>query len=159
MRCADEETNILWWVEGGCSRDTNMPWILLKEATAIIAGAELADLTDVALGQSNAAALLERVVSESKGNGNEADLAVYVDALPDDWTHQRTAKLEEGKLDLLPLMRAVFHRAKSSPTKWHQYFDASSGIKSSRQITAARVARQAYVEAILLRTMAADTKA
>jgi hypothetical protein len=26
LRCADEETDILWWVEGGCSRDTNKPW-------------------------------------------------------------------------------------------------------------------------------------
>ena len=42
LRCADEETDILWWVEGGCSRDTNKPWAAFKEGAAIIAGTELA---------------------------------------------------------------------------------------------------------------------
>jgi len=157
LRCANEETDILWWVEGGCSRDINKSWSSLKEAAAIIAGAELADLTDLALGPSNAAALLERVVSESKGKGTA--LAAYVNALPDEWARERTAKLDEGKLDLAPLTLATYHRAKSAPTSWQQYFDSSSGMKSSTQLTAARVARQAYVEAILLRTLAdADTE-
>ncbi|NRD52516.1 hypothetical protein HRD49_12160 [Corallococcus exiguus] len=151
LRCADEETDILWWVEGGCSRDSYKSWSSLKEAAAIIAGTELADLTDVALGPSNAAALLERVVSESKGE--ETALAAYVNALPDEWARARTAKLDEGKLDLVPLRLATYHRAKSAPTSWQQYFDSSSGMKSSTQLTAARVARQAYVEAILLRTL------
>ena len=56
LQCADEETNILWWLEGGCSRDTNKPWAALKESAAIIAGTELADLTNVALGPCNCGA-------------------------------------------------------------------------------------------------------
>jgi hypothetical protein len=160
LRCADEETDILWWVEGGCSRDINKSWSSLKEAAAIIAGTELADLTDVALGPSNAAALLMRVASESKGKGKEIALAEFVNALPEEWARERTAKLDEGKLDLVPLTLATSHRAKSAPTSWQQYFDSSSGMKSSTQLTAARVARQAYVEAILLRTLSdADTEA
>lgn len=160
LRCADEETDILWWVEGGCSRDTNKPWAALKEAAAIIAGAELADLTDVALGPRDVAALLERVLSESKGKGKEstATLAAYVNALPDDWARARTAKLDESALDLTPLTLATFHRGKSDPSSWQQYFDSSSGMKSSTPLTTARVARQAYVEAILLRTLAGADK-
>jgi GTPase-associated system helical domain len=159
LRCADEETNILWWVEGGFSRDINKPWSSLKEAAAIIAGAELADLTDVALGLSNAAALLERVVSESKGKGKEVALAAYVNALPDEWARGRAAKADDRALDLTPLTLAVVHRGKSNSASWQQYFDASSGMKSSIQLTAARVVRQAYVEAILLRALAdIDTK-
>jgi hypothetical protein len=123
-----------------------------------VEGAELADLTDVALGPSNAAALLERVVSEGKGKGREIALAAYVDALPDEWARDRTAKLEEGNLDLVPLTLATFYRAKSTPTSWQQYFDSASGLKSSTLLTAARVARQAYVEAILLRTLTADSE-
>lgn len=155
LRCADEETDILWWVEGGCSRETNKPWAALKEAAAIIAGAELADLTDVALGPRDAAALLEHVLTESKSKGKDASLAAYVNALPDDWARTRTAKLDEGALDLTPLSLATFHRGKSNASSWQQYFDSSSGMKSSTQLTAARVARQAYVEAILMRTLAA----
>jgi hypothetical protein len=154
LRSADEETDILWWIEGGCSRDTNKPWSALKDATAIIAGTELADLTNVALGPRDAAALLERVLSESKGKGEEAALAVYVNALPDDWARERTANLNEGTLGLTPITLATFHRARSDATSWQRYFDSSSGLNSSTQLTAARVARQAYVEAILLRTLA-----
>jgi len=154
LRSADEETNVLWWVEGGCSRDTNKPWSALKDGAAIIAGAELADLTDVALGPRNAAALLERVLSESKGKGKESPLAAYVNALPNDWARGRAAKADDTALDLTPLTLAVVHRGKSDTASWQQYFDASSGMKSSTQLTAARVARQAYVEAILLRALA-----
>lgn len=154
LRSADEETNILWWIEGGCSRDTNKPWRTLNNAAAIIAGTELADLTDVALGPCDAAALLERVLSESMGADEDVSLAGYVNALPDDWARERTANLDEATLGLTPIALATSHRAKSDASSWQQYFDSSSGLKSSTQLTAARVARQAYVEAILLRTLA-----
>lgn len=154
LRSADEETNILWWIEGGCSRDMNKPWGTLKDAAAIIAGMELADLTDVALGPRDAAALLERVLSEPKGRDKDTPLAGYVNALPDDWARERTANLDEATLGLAPITLATFHRAKSDPSSWQQYFDSSSGLKSSTRLTAARVARQAYVEAILLRALA-----
>jgi hypothetical protein len=152
LRCADEETDILWWVEGGCSRDTNMPWSAFNEGAAIIAGTELADLTDVTLGPRNAAALLERVLSESKGK--DSPLAAYVNALPDEWVRERANKANENGLDLTPLTLAMVHRSKSDTASWQQFFDASSGMKSSTQVTAARMAHQAYVEAILLHALA-----
>lgn len=152
IRSADEETNILWWVEGGCSRDTNKPWRELKEGAAIIAGAELADLTDVALGPRNAAALLERVLSEA--NGKDSSLSAYVNALPDEWARARAAKADDIALDLTPLTLAVIQRGKSDTASWQQYFDSTSGMTSSTQLTAARVARQVYVEAILLHALA-----
>lgn len=155
LQSADEETNILWWIEGGCSRDTNRPWASLNGAAAIIAGTELADLTDAAaLGPRDAAALLECVLFESKDTGKDAALADYVNALPDDWARERTSHLDEDTLALMPISLATFHRAKSDVTSWQPYFDSSSGLKSSTQLTGSRVARQAYVEAILLRTLA-----
>lgn len=153
LRSADEETSILWWLEGGCSRDTNKPWSALKEGAPIIAGVELADLTDVALGPRNAAALLERVLSESKSKGKESSLATYVNALPDEWSRHRSA-VDSGAVDLTPLALAVAHRGKSGTTSWQQFFDASSGMKSSTQLSATRIARQAYVETMLLRALA-----
>ncbi|MFO0578928.1 MAG: GTPase-associated system all-helical protein GASH [Polyangia bacterium] len=154
LRRGDEEMDILWWMEGGCSRDTNQPWSALKDGAAIIAGTELADLTDVALGPRNAAALLERVLSASKGGTKSAPLAVYVNTLPDEWARKHGAKADDRALDLTPLTLAISHRGKSDTASWQQYFDSSSGIKSSTPLPAAYVARQAYVEAILLRTLA-----
>jgi hypothetical protein len=154
LRSADEETNILWWVHGGCSRDNNKPWAALKDGAAIIAGAELADLTDVALGSRNAEGILARLLAESKAKGKDAPLAAFVNALPQEWARERATKTDDRALDLTPLTLAVVHRGKTDPASWTQYFDAASGLKSSTQLTAARVARQAYVEAILLRALA-----
>lgn len=154
LQCADEETNILWWLEGGCSRDMSKPWTALKESAAIIAGTELADLTDVALGPHHATALLERMLSESKTKGKDTPLATYVNALPEEWTRERKTKADGSALDLTPLSLAIVQRANSDTASWQQYFDASSGMKSSTQLTAGHMARQAYVEAILLRTLA-----
>jgi hypothetical protein len=153
LRSADEETNILWWVEGGCSRDMNEPWSALKEGAAVIAGTELADLTDVALGPRDASALLERVLSESKAK-KDSTLSNHVNSLPDKWARELATKADERALDLTPLRLAISHRSNSDPTSWEQYFDSSSGMKSSTQLPAARAARQAYVEAILMRTLA-----
>lgn len=159
LQCADEEAQILWWLEGGCSRDTNKPWTLLKEGAAIIAGTELADLTNIALGPRNAAALLTRVLSQSKGKAKDVSLETYVNTLPDEWAVERAAKVADGALDLMPLTRAIIHRGKSDSVSWQQYFDASSGLKAQTPLTAVRVARQAYIEAVLLRTLAnADTE-
>lgn len=154
LRSADEETNILWWLQGGCSRDTGNPWGMHKDGAAVIAGFELADLTNVALGPLNAAALLERVLSESRSDGKDLPLTAYVNALPAEWAHEMAAKSADIALDLTPLTLAVVHRGKSDIASWQQFFDASSGMKSSIQLPAARVARQAYVEALLLRALA-----
>lgn len=158
LRRADEEMDILWWVEGGCSRDTNQPWSELKEGAAIIAGTELADLTDVALGPRNAAALLDRVLSASKCEAKKAPLHEFVNALPDEWTRKHGAKADDLALDLTPLTFAISHRGKSDRSSWQHYFDSASGMKASTQLTSARMARQAYVEAMLLRSLASANK-
>jgi len=99
------------------------------------------------------------VLSESKAKGKDSPLATYVNALPAEWARERKAKAGDSALDLTPLSLAIVHRANSDTASWQQYFDASSGMKSSTQLTAGRTARQAYVEAILLRTLAdADTE-
>lgn len=154
LQCADEETNIVWWLEGGFSRDTNKPWAALKNGMAIIAGSELADLTDVELGPRNAEALLERVLAEAKAKGKEAGLAIYVNALPEEWVKERAGRADGNALDLTPISMAISHRGRSDADSWQQYFDASSGMKSTIQLTPAQVAHQAYVEAILLRALA-----
>lgn len=156
LRSGDEETDILWWVEGGCSRDTNRPWARLGDGAAIIAGSELADLTDVTLGPRNAAALLDRVLAAAGAESKEATLASYVNALPDDWYRSYGARSDERALDLTPITLAVSQRSDSDVSSWQAFFDSSTGMKSSMALTPTRVARQAYVEAILLRALAQE---
>lgn len=155
LRCADEETNILWWLEGGCSRDLHKPWSALKDEVPLTAGWELADLTDAALGPREVTAFLERVVSATKGRNKDQPLNVYVNAVSDDWSKTRTADLPACALDLAPLSLALLQRAKSGTANWQQYFEKTGGVASTKPLSPDVVAKQAYVEAVLLRTLAA----
>jgi len=156
LRCADEETNILWWLAGGSSKDLDKPWSALKEAAPLIAAWELADLTDVALGPQDAAALLERVLPEGKGNKNkEQALHVYVNAVPDELAKARVTKLDAQALDLAPLSLALSKRVEGNSTTWQSFFESvSGGLKAGTTLAPERVARLAYIESMLFRTLA-----
>jgi hypothetical protein len=156
LRCADEETNILWWLAGGSSKDVDKPWSALKDAAPLIAAWELADLTDVALGPQDAAALLERALPKGKGNKNkEQALHVYVNAVPDQWAKARVAKLDAQALDLAPLSLALSKRVEGNSTTWQLFFESvSGGLKAGITLAPERVARLAYIEAMLFRTLA-----
>ncbi len=153
LRCADEETNILWWLEGGCSRDLHKPWHALKDEVPLTAGWELADLTDAALGPREVDAFLERVVSLTKGRNKDQPLNVYVNAVSDEWAKTRTADLPEHALDLTPLSLALLQRAKSGTANWQQYFEKTGGVAATKPLSPKVVAKQAYVEAVLLRAL------
>jgi hypothetical protein len=153
LRCADEETDILWWLEGGCSRDLNKPWSTLKDEVPLVAGCELADLTDIALGPRDVAAFLERVVTSTKGKSKDQPLHVYVNAVADDWARTRTADIPERALDLAPLSLALFQRAKSGTANWQQYFEKTGGVAATKLLAPEAAAKQVYLEAVLLRTL------
>ena len=156
LRCADEETNILWWLAGGSSRDLNKPWSAIKDAAPLIAAWELADLTDVVLGPQNAGALLERALFEAGGKkAKEQAIHVYVNAVPDAWARDRFAKLDAQVLDLTPLSLALSKRVEGNATTWQPFFDSrSNGLKAATTLAPERVARLAYIEAMLFRTLA-----
>ena len=156
LRCADEETNILWWLAGGSSKDLGKPWSVLKDAAPLIAAWELADLTDVALGPQDAEALLERALPEGKGNkSKEQAMHVYVNAVPDEWAKARVAKLNAHALDLAPLSLALSKRIEGNSTTWQSFFESvSGGLKAGTTLAPERVARLVYIEAMLFRTLA-----
>jgi hypothetical protein len=156
LRCADEETNILWWLAGGSSKDLDKPWNAINDAAPFVAAWELADLTDVALGPQDAAALLEQALHKTKGNKNkEQALQVYVNAVPDRWAQDCVARLETRALDLAPLSLALSKRVEGSVTTWPPFFESvSGGLKAETMLAPERVARLVYSEAMLFRTLA-----
>lgn len=79
---------------------------------------------------------------------------MYVNAVADDWAKTRTTGLPERALDLAPLTHALLQRAKSGTTSWQQYFEKTGGIAATKTLSPEAVAKQTYVEAILLRTLA-----
>jgi hypothetical protein len=153
LRCADEEADILWWLEGGSSRDLDKPWSAVpKDAVPLIASSELADMTDVALGPQDAAAILDRVVT--KAGCGETSIQAYVNAVPVEWLKAREPQMMDEALDLAPLSLALFQRGRSNSSGWQEFFEGTSGLKLATVLPPARVAHQAYIEAVFLRTLA-----
>lgn len=151
LRCADEETNILWWLEGRSSRDLDTPWASLsKEAVPLIAAKELADLTDIALGPQDAAALLHRVVVAVKAK--KVTIETCVNATPDRWCKQ-IADDDDVGIDLTPLRFALLHRSKSDAGSWAPFFKSAFGLSPTTSFAPERIAQQAYFESVLLRTL------
>jgi len=126
-----------------------------KDAIPLIAASELADLTVVAMSPQDAAAILDRVVTKAKCK--ETSIQAYVNAVPDDWLKAHTSQMVDRALDLAPLSLALFQRARSNSSSWQEYFEGTSGLKPSEVLTPERIACQAYIEAVLLRTLA-DTE-
>lgn len=155
LRCADEETNILWWLAGRSSRDLEKPWSALKDAAPVVSAWELADLTDVALGPQNAGALLERALSNALGSKNKQQaLHVYVNAVPEEWAKVCVAKLDVRALDLAPLSLALSKRVEGKTTTWPSFYESVSGLKTATTLAPERIARLSYFEAMLFRTLA-----
>lgn len=154
LRCADEETNILWWLEGGCSRDLDKPWSALKDEVPLTAAWELAELTDVVLGPQDVTAFLDRVVTAAKGKSKDQPLHIYVNAVSDEWARKHSMKLANAALDLTPLSLALSQRCQGDASSWQQFFEKTSGVESTKLLAPEAAARQAYVEAVLLRTLA-----
>jgi hypothetical protein len=149
LRCADEETNILWWLTGGRSRDLNEAWAELKDAAPILAGFELADLTDIALGPQNASAILGRIA------GMDAKpLQTFLEAVPEAWSKEHTRLLNDRYFDLTPISLALSLRSSSNATSWQSYFEAATKLKPSVMVTPERAAYSAYVESMLFRILA-----
>lgn len=153
LRCADEENNILWWIEGCSSRDLDTPWASLpKESIPLIAAKELADLTDIALGPQEAAALLHRILSASKCE--KVSVRACVNAVPEEWCKNVASKHDQSGLDLAPLWFALSNRSRSNAESWVPLFESIFGLSSDASLNPERVALQAYFEAVLLRTLA-----
>jgi hypothetical protein len=152
IRRVDEETNILWWLVGEHSRYLNRSWKSLENAAPLLAGTELADLTEVALGPQDAAAILECIINKAKAK--EQSLHVFVDAVPEEWAKAHLAEWDEVAIDLTPLSLALMCRAKSDTSTWQPFFEKNCGLEASIKLEAELVAQLAYAEAVLFSTLA-----
>lgn len=139
-----EESNILWWLFGQCSRDSGKPFSSFPvHSLALVAGKELSDLTRVAPGSGSIAAILSRALSEGKG---KADTEIELDELarvaPSHWDVSPTT-LPDGWLSIAPMRSVV--RASREGIGGPQT-RAQLGLKKGVKLNAANVALQIYWE-------------
>lgn len=148
-----EETNLLWWVFGESSRDTNERWseYAVPRAT-LMAGKELANLTRIAPGPASASALLDRVIKYSKAKP-PAQIAVKdaIAGVPLDW---RQKYLKDHYQDALAKLCPVSHGIKLSVdlakgNAWVPALATSTKVQREAKIAPHLLGYQVYIECLL----------
>lgn len=151
-----EESNVLWWLIGGYSRDLEVAFAKIKvPALVMIAGKELADLTSIIPGAYSARAFLDKVIRENFTK-NTVTLADSVNACPPEWRKSVATQVEiQDVEDLCPTLFAV-HKADEAAGKkaWMKVFEGVTAIKLAQQMNPVDLAEQAFQECLLARAIA-----
>lgn len=148
-----EESNVLWWVFGETSRDTNKRWSECSvPQTALMAGKELADLTRIPPGPAAAAALLDRVVKYAKPKP-PAQITVN-DAIADVVLDWRQIFAKDRCPAVLANLRPVSQGIKMSvelaqDDAWVAALASSTKIQRGGKIAPRLLAYQVFVECVL----------
>ncbi len=151
-----EETNILWWVFGGYSRDLGEPMQALGvHAVCIVAAKELADLTIFMPGPTAARAFLDRLMRHDDGDFPTATIKDVVNASPrtwrESWGERYTSLSRDG---LFPITMAVVRSLETeSLDDWLAAYEKASPIATTQALPLLDIADQLYHELLLARTM------
>jgi len=148
-----EESNVLWWVFGESSRDTNKRWSDFTVAqTALMAGKELAELTRITPGPAAAAALLDRVVKYAKPK-SPAHVVVKdaIAELPVDWRQDFAKQHCPAVLvNLCPVSHGIKMSVDlANGDAWIQALPNSTKIQRGGKIAPHLLAYQVFIECLL----------
>lgn len=154
VRDLREEVDILWWYIGGWSRILERPFSALSPGpAALMAGMDLADLTEGELGPASASAILLRVISAGrKEHTAKVTLAESVDGLPAEGRKGLGLPKALGKaLDICPVLGALAKAAEiGQGPAWHESFKSVSHLEVSAVFDPADLALQVFRERQLL---------
>lgn len=150
-----EETNMLWWLFGGHSRDLRQQFSLLSlPAACVIAGKELADMTVAIPGPSAASAFLDRALRSVKQTLPESLLLKdAINELPEQWRKQfvETTRIESLE-DVVPLINGIkISLTAPANDEWLPAFKHASGMTADATIAPSALAYQIYMEVLVCR--------
>jgi hypothetical protein len=158
-----EETNILWWLVSGFSRDQNAPWTTVGGlATPILAGKELADLTRAIPGPVSAAAFIDRVISpvvSARPKASKVKEAVEIrlkdaiDGIKRPWReHHAPKQFESGLEDLMPISNGLrLSLTVPEGADWSAAFENGTKLVRDAALRPTALAYQMYLECLLAR--------
>jgi hypothetical protein len=152
-----EESQVLWWLFGGHSRDPVSAFSELKPPSACIVGArDLADLTSRIPGPFAAESFLASVIklAHAKLDG-KASIADAIGACPTDYLTRFLSGLDVASLgDLCPVHQAARTYLDSEGKKgWLTIFSNAVGFKASEKIVPLDLAVQTYRERLVFRVL------
>ncbi len=147
----EEELNILWWLIGGHSRGRNCRFCDLNvNEIPLVAGKELADLTQDLPGPYAVRAFIEQAVVAVDGRISQTvTIEAAVNATDSDWRKQIADEAGlNGFEHCCPIHISLIEASKSS--SWKEAFFNGTSIKSSLKIGPIDLGLQMYRENLLL---------
>lgn len=153
-RLRREETDILWWMTTGVSRDLGVPFRELRTlAASVVAGRELASLVSPP-GVIPAYALLKGIIPPvtAKGAaGKPIGLIDAVNATDRGWRQSIVDAVDIDRIaDLSPALTAIKQSLTTDePDGWTAAYKKASGFKTDLLLQPADLALQVYRECLL----------
>jgi hypothetical protein len=148
-----EESDILWWMTSGVSRDFNQPFSVLQQlSSSIIAGKELADLVSPP-GILPYRALLLSVIPQGTGSKPPKTITVKasVNSIDDKWRESVSALVADaGIADLCPILSSIKQSLNGST--WENLVKKESDFNPALKFEPVEIATQAYLEFLLLKS-------
>ncbi len=158
LRLQQEESNILWWLFGGFSRDLNSRMSDLDlRAACLVAGKELADLVLEFPGPFSAVAFLDRVLRGVEPNlGESITIQEAVNLTDSKWRENLLNDRDISIVkDLCPIHLAIEKSLEVDEGEdWLPSFRKSSGFEATDKITPLDLSMQIYQECLFVRATA-----
>ncbi len=148
-----EETDVLWWLFAGHSRDLDVGFEELKDQViALVAAKEMADLTKTIPGPYSARGFLNKALRHAKSVSKKPSLADAVSATSVEWRALAANRADtDACIDLCPVLFAVKKCKEAEGKKvWIQLFEQSTSIKAAAEIELLDLSEQAYEEWLLV---------
>jgi hypothetical protein len=148
-----EESDILWWMTSGVSRDFNQPFTELKQlASSVVAGKELAELVSPPGIFPNRALLLS-VIPPGTGAKPAQSFAVKaaVNAIDASWREQVSSRVVSGGIsDICPILSSIKHSLNGA--SWDSLVKKEIDFDPTQKFEPIEIAVQTYIEFLLLKT-------
>lgn len=154
---AREEVEMLWWLIGGWSRALNRPFPEMgMPLSALVAGFDLADLSNTIQGPFAAEAILVRILTGVKRTKNSTfTIAQIGDSVTsDDCARLKIPSNASSYPDICPLTNCVVKSAEiGNGLAWHQAFERTSLTKTTLALSPVEIAIQAMNERLVLKNL------
>ena len=154
IKCLREETEVLWWLFGERSKDTEKPFEEIGVPGATIQlGKELADLTEMVPGPRSTKGILRKGTEIIAGDYKEVSIEKALDAVDEEWLQEwlEQVVITERISGLTPCITAAHSFCQSNENWKSLYENTPCRISPTTELSPPDLSYQVYLECLLLR--------
>ena len=154
-----EDSQILWWLTGGYSKDQEKPFAELRAAEApLVIGKELADLVETLPGPYSARAVINKLLNISHEEKAEVVLSTAINQTAREWRNSicNTNEFEtisERIREIAPILAAICESLRvEKAEEWLAAYKKRTGIAAkTTKLDSVELSHQVYLECLLLK--------